>query len=95
MRKIFASLCADFEAELVRVEGEDVHVHWLVNFPPKTALTKLVNSLTACPEVAYTSSAQLASPLLKGLLRSLVCCFLWRCADQRHSAIHQIAVGAR
>lgn len=39
------SVCTDFECELVEFNGEDNHVHLLVNFPPKVAVTKLVNSL--------------------------------------------------
>jgi putative transposase len=42
---IFASVCADFEAELVGFDGEDDHVHLLVNYPPKVAISSLVNSL--------------------------------------------------
>ena len=38
-------VCADFETELVEFNGENNHVHLLVNFPPKVALAKLVNSL--------------------------------------------------
>lgn len=45
MRGIFASVCADFEAELVEFDGEDDHVHLLVNYPPKVAVSVLVNSL--------------------------------------------------
>ena len=39
-------VCKDFECELVEFNGEANHVHLLVNFPPKVALSKLVNSLT-------------------------------------------------
>lgn len=39
------SVCADFECELVEFNGETDHVHLLVNFPPKVAVTKLVNSV--------------------------------------------------
>ncbi|GGM66179.1 hypothetical protein GCM10011608_59330 [Micromonospora sonchi] len=39
------TVCADFETELVEFNGEGEHVHLLVNFPPKVALSKLVNSL--------------------------------------------------
>ena len=39
------AVCADFETELVECNGENNHVHLLVNFPPKVALAKLVNSL--------------------------------------------------
>ena len=42
---IFSSVCKDFEAELVEFDGEDDHVHLLVNYPPKVAVSKLVNSL--------------------------------------------------
>lgn len=45
MRPMFASVCTDFEAELVEFDGEDDHVHLLVNYPPKVAISKLVNSL--------------------------------------------------
>jgi putative transposase len=41
MRKV----CEDFEAELREFNGEDDHVHLLVHYPPKVAVTKLVNSL--------------------------------------------------
>lgn len=45
LRSIFDSVCRDFEAELIEFNGEDDHVHLLVNYPPKVAVSKLVNSL--------------------------------------------------
>ncbi|WP_297477476.1 IS200/IS605 family transposase [Ferrovum sp.] len=45
LQEIFSSVCADFEAALVEFDGEDDHVHLLVNYPPKVAISKLVNSL--------------------------------------------------
>ena len=42
---IFASVCADFGAELIEMDGEDDHVHLLVNYPPKVSVSTLVNSL--------------------------------------------------
>ena len=45
MRQVFENVCADFEAELVEFDGEDDHVHLLVNYPPKVALSIFVNSL--------------------------------------------------
>ena len=45
MRPIFSNVCRDFEAELVEFDGEDDHVHVLVNYPPKVSVSKLVNSL--------------------------------------------------
>src|SRR6202021_2749727 len=45
LRSIFKEVCDDFEAELVEFDGEDDHVHLLVNYPPKVAVSNLVNSL--------------------------------------------------
>jgi putative transposase len=45
LRPIFATVCADFDAELVEFDGEDDHVHLLVNYPPKVAISNLVNNL--------------------------------------------------
>ncbi|NML62311.1 IS200/IS605 family transposase [Massilia sp. RP-1-19] len=45
LRPMFASVCVDFEAELVEFDGEDDHVHLLVNYPPKVSVSNLVNSL--------------------------------------------------
>ncbi len=45
LASIFANVCIDFEAELVEFDGEDDHVHLLVNYPPKVSISKLVNSL--------------------------------------------------
>ena len=39
LRGIFSGVCADFEAELVEFDGEDDHVHLLVNYPPKVAVS--------------------------------------------------------
>ena len=45
LSRIFAKVCKDFEAELIECNGEDDHVHLLIVYPPKVALSKLVNSL--------------------------------------------------
>jgi putative transposase len=45
MKLIFASVCKDFESELIEYNGEDDHVHLLINYPPKVTVSKLVNSL--------------------------------------------------
>lgn len=45
MRSIFSNVCRDFDAELVEFNGEHDHVHLLVNYPPKVALSNLVASL--------------------------------------------------
>lgn len=45
LKNIFSSVCTDFETELIEFDGEGDHVHLLVNYPPKLALSKLVSSL--------------------------------------------------
>jgi REP-associated tyrosine transposase len=38
-------VCRDFEAELLEIDGEDDHLHLLIAYPPKTSISRLVNSL--------------------------------------------------
>lgn len=45
MRTIFQDICENFDAELIEFDGEGDHVHLLVHYPPKIAISKLVNSL--------------------------------------------------
>ncbi|QYC41779.1 Transposase IS200 like protein [Nonomuraea coxensis DSM 45129] len=45
MEQIMREVCADFECEPAEFNGESNHAHPLVNFPPKVALSRLVNSL--------------------------------------------------
>ena len=45
MKEIFRKVCGDFEAELIEIDGEEDHVHLLVNYPPKVSVSALVNSL--------------------------------------------------
>ena len=45
LREVFQNVCRDFEASLVEFEGEGDHVHLLVNYTVKTAISRLVNSL--------------------------------------------------
>ena len=40
-----AKVCDDFESTLLECDGEDDHLHLLVAYPPKVALSRLVNSL--------------------------------------------------
>lgn len=41
----FRKVCEDFDCSLDEFNGERDHVHLLVSFPPKVAISKLVNSL--------------------------------------------------
>ena len=45
LRSIFGNVCTDFDAQLIEMDGEDDHVHLLVEYPPKVAVSALVNSL--------------------------------------------------
>jgi putative transposase len=45
LEAIFNNVCSDFEASLIEFEGEGDHVHLLIEYPPKVAVSKLVNSL--------------------------------------------------
>lgn len=54
LEQVFWSVCEDFECELGEFNGEDDHVHLMVNYPPKVQISKLVNSLKG------VSSRQLA-----------------------------------
>ena len=45
IREAAGGVCRDFTAKLVELNGEDDHVHLLVEYPPTVALSRLVNSL--------------------------------------------------
>lgn len=45
LHPIMEKICMDFEAKLEAFDGEDDHIHLLVSYPPKVALSGLVNSL--------------------------------------------------
>jgi len=45
LKSYFEKVCANFECEIEEFNGEKDHVHLLINYPPKVAISKLVNSL--------------------------------------------------
>jgi len=45
LKEFFSKICGDMESELIECDGEDDHIHLLVNYPPKLSISKLVNSL--------------------------------------------------
>lgn len=45
LREILVEVCLDFEVELTEFNGEQDHVHLLIEYPPKVQLSKLLNSL--------------------------------------------------
>ena len=66
LKKIFSDVCTDFESELVEFDGEGDHVHLLINYPPKAAISKIVNSLKG-----------VSSRLIKKQHCNYICQFLW------------------
>jgi putative transposase len=45
LRDSMKSVCKDFDVTLKEIDGEDDHIHLLVQYPPTVALSRLVNSL--------------------------------------------------
>ncbi|WP_455380944.1 IS200/IS605 family transposase [Acidihalobacter prosperus] len=45
LREAFESACDKLECDLVEMDGEADHVHLLVSYPPKLAVSILVNNL--------------------------------------------------
>ena len=45
LRDAFNSACTKMECELIEMDGEEDHVHLLVSYPPKIAISVLVNNL--------------------------------------------------
>ncbi|GII20403.1 hypothetical protein Ppa05_71290 [Planomonospora parontospora subsp. antibiotica] len=95
MEQIVREVCADFECELVEFNGESDHVHLLVHFPPKVALSRLVNSLKGVSSRRLrTEFPRVGPPLLPGE-RAVVGFLLRRVggrrSDQRPAAVHRAA----
>ena len=45
LENVFINVCKDFESRLSQFDGESDHVHLLVHYPTKHAISKIVNSL--------------------------------------------------
>lgn len=59
LEQIMAAVCVDFECDLVVFNGETNHVPLLVDFPPRVAISRLVNSLKGCRPDGPAKSAPL------------------------------------
>jgi putative transposase len=71
LKAIFSGICAKFEAALVEMDGERDHVHLLVEYPPKLAVSALVNSLKgASSRVLRRQRPDLARKYWQGALWS-------------------------
>jgi putative transposase len=53
LREAFDSACEKLECRIIEFDGEEDHVHLLVEYPPKMAISVLVNNLKS------TSSRQI------------------------------------
>ena len=74
LSRIVATVCRDFEAELIECDGEDDHVHLLVQYPPKVALSRLVNSLKRVPSrLLRENRPEITGRSHKGVLWSPSC----------------------
>ena len=45
LNAIFNKICQELEANLIEMDGEEDHVHLLIEYPPKLAISLLVNRL--------------------------------------------------
>ncbi len=71
LKDIFHSICARFEAELIEFDGEVDHVNLLINYPPKIAISKLVNTLkSVSSRLLRKNHPEIASKYWKGMLWS-------------------------
>ena len=72
LKALFSGVCTDFEACLVEFEGEDDHVHLLVEHPPKVAISRLVNSLkgVSSRQIRKKNYARVQEALWRGSLWS-------------------------
>ncbi|EAS63332.1 transposase [Photobacterium leiognathi lrivu.4.1] len=45
LREAFESACVKLECELIEMDGEEDHVHLLISYPPKLAISVMINNL--------------------------------------------------
>ena len=71
LRANFARVCADFEANRFEMDGEDDHMHLLVEYPPKVPVSSLVNSLKGVSgRMLRKERLEIQKRYWKGALRS-------------------------
>jgi len=71
LKGVFGGVCRKFEATLVEMDGEQDHVHLLVEYPPKVAVSALVNSLKgASSRVLRRQRPDIARKYWQGVLWS-------------------------
>ena len=93
LREIFDAVCRDFEARLVEMDGEEDHVHLLVEYPPKVSVSGLVTSLKGVSSRLLRRDRRDIEAVLEGgavepeLLRRV----LRRRPDRHRTAVHRAA----
>lgn len=71
LRSIFGAVCSNVEARLVEMDGEEDHVHLLVDHPPKLSVSALVNALKgASSRLLRQQRPDIARRYWKGVLWS-------------------------
>jgi putative transposase len=90
-RHIFSTTCADFEAELVELDGEEDHVHLLVNYPPKMAVSAWLNSLKGVSSrlIRKKNYLSICKKLWRGSSLSSPCYFAGSCGGAPIEIIRQ------
>ena len=95
---MFASVCADFEAELVEFDGEDDHVHLVGELPTESGRFETGQQ----PERSFQPADQ-KNELSKHQEEAMGRCFvvakllrwkLWWRSDRRYSPVHRTAADA-
>jgi putative transposase len=92
LHSIFADVCSDAQATLVEMDGEDDHVHLLVEYPPKVAVASLVNSLKGVSSCLLRQQRpDIRKRYWKGVLWCPVRFLLQGSAHQHRAPIHRAA----
>ena len=96
LQEIMASVCKAFEAELLEFDPQDDHAHLLVTYPPKVAISTLVNSLKGVSSrlIQKKNYTQIRRKLWSGHLWSSSY-FAGRCGGAHLSFIQQFIESQR
>lgn len=93
LRTIFGRVCTGFEAQLLEMDGENDHIHLLVEYPPKVVVSNLVNSLKGYPVACCARKGPISRTLLEGraVVSVLLRLILRRYANLHRSTVHRAA----
>ena len=86
-RPMLSKVCEDFDAQLVETDGEDDHVHLLVNYTPSVSVSKLVDSLKGA---SISALARRAAGHRQALLRPLTA----RCSNGKRQSADRFRLAA-